>query len=82
MIITELQRNIKTNKIWNIGLVYIRNANWQKFREQVEQNFDDETIKLIITLPADKAMRVFNNKLERCCEKAISKRRLANKTVP
>ena len=60
LIIIELQMDIKSNKISNRDLGYnLRKANWQQFKEQVEQNFDQNATRVIGTLPADKAaMRV------------------------
>ena len=60
----------------------MRKANWQKFKEHVEQNFDGNATKVITTLPADKAVREFNNRLNKCCEKTILKKRLGNRAVP
>lgn len=53
-----------------------------KFKEQVELNFNEEIIKSITTHPTDGADRMFNSKLESCCKRAISKRKVANKMVP
>ena len=83
LIVIELQGESKSNRIWNRTLGYnTKRANWQKFRELAIQKFDENTIGLLSTLPADQAVSVFNKTLESCCEAAIPKRKQANRMVP
>ena len=68
---------------WNTDLGYnIKQANWPKFREQIDLNFSDEFMDQRNTLPADKAIRAFNKKLEICCQRPIPKRKVADRIVP
>ena len=75
LIVIELQGESTSIRNWNPDLGYnIKNANWKKFRDQARLDFDVQTIELLSTLPAEKAVKVFNSKLENCCRKAIPKR--------
>ena len=53
MIIMELEGNGKIGRNWIADLGFnIKKADWQIFYGSVEKNFDEDTIKLLSTLPA------------------------------
>ena len=83
LIILELEVGSKVSRSWKADLGYnTKKADWNKFGSFVERNFDDEVINLLCTLPADKAVSLFNKKLDDCCKNSIPKRRMCEKTVP
>ena len=83
LIIVKLKGHDRKNSSWISDLGYnIKRANWPKFRDQVELNFDESTIGEIATLPAEKAVEAFNSKLTMCCQTAIPKKKSSNIMVP
>ena len=65
LIIIKLQGNIKSNRNWNMNIGYnLRKANWQMFKELVGENFDENTTEVIKNMPVEKAVRMFNNRLQ------------------
>lgn len=83
LIIVELEKGNSNNHNWKADSGYnIKKADWQKFRDQIDLNFRDDTVEQIGTLPADRAVGLFNKKLEACCQKAIPRRKVSDRAVP
>ena len=83
IIIMELEGNGKIARNWIADLGFnIKKADWQIFGRSVEKNFDEDTIKLLSTIPAENAVKMFNIKLDKCCRDSIPRRKVAERTVP
>ena len=79
----ELEANIKIVRNWVTDFGYnINKADWQKFGRSVEQNFDEAAINSLNIIPADRAVNMFNKKLDKCCKVAMPRRKVAERTVP
>ena len=82
IIITELEGNSKTGRNWIADLGFnIKKADWQKFGCSAQETFNEVTIKLLNTLPAENAVKMFNTKLDKCSKDSIPRRKVAEKTV-
>ena len=83
LVIIEIDGNNNCGRNWKPDHGYnVRKADWMKFGRSVEQNFSDEVLRSLSTLPVDKAVRVFNEKLDKCCKSSIPRRKMTERTVP
>ena len=83
LIAIELEANIKIVRNWFTDCGFsINKADWQQFGRSVEQNFDYATINSLNIMPADRAVKMFNKKLDKCCKVAIPRRKSYRKNIP
>jgi len=60
----------------------IKKANWDKFEQLVETNFNDEVLQKLASLECEKAVQLFNTTLENVCSHSIPKKKSGIRTVP
>ena len=76
LVIIEIDENNNCDRNWKPDHGYnVRKADWLKFGRSVEQNFSDDVLRSLSTLPVEKAVKVFNEKLDKCCKCSITEKK-------
>lgn len=83
LILFELEEGLNSRKFLKKEKSYnIKKADWTKFYEELNNEFNDERIKQLETLTPDTAIKKFNKLLELCCSRTIPKIKSGQNLVP
>lgn len=77
---TICQRSSQQIKLYKQDIYNIKRANWNKFSQLVEVNFDDNVTQKLKSL--DKTVELFSRVLEGICKDCIPKKSKGRRTVP
>lgn len=60
----------------------IKRANWNIFKNLLEIEFEESKMDVLYNSDSEKAARLFNDSLNRVCEKSIPEKKCCNQSVP